>query len=187
MFTNDLLQFCLRPNFLYPSHKKPRGAPQVSPPSRALSRKTDRGTVKTDRQRHGPNEGKTSRLTLEQWTLNGAAMYSCAGPRSLGQVCIPGITLGQLIQVGSSFGRISQSCLSDLSLFVLFHSTFLLKQARGGFDEDWSGEVEWCSGNILGISEPHRNIRNIGATSATTPLSHRPEQHWMLQMVPVLI
>ena len=34
-----------------------------------------------------------------------------------------------------------------------------------GLDEDCSGEVEWCSGNI----------RNIGATSATTLLLDVPD------------
>ena len=89
-------------------------------------------------------------------------MYSCAGPRSLGQVCILGITLGNLFGSAS----ISQSCLSD-PVFVLFHIS--LEMGTGGLDEDWSEEVEWCCGNIRRISKHHRNIWNIGATSATMP------------------
>ena len=89
-------------------------------------------------------------------------MYSCAGPRSLGQVCFLGITLGNLF----GLGWISQSCLSD-PVFVLFHIS--LEMGTGGLDEDWSEEVEWCSGNIRSISKHHRNIWNIEATSATMP------------------
>ena len=98
-------------------------------------------------------------------------MYSCVGPPpSLRQVCILGITLGQLIQVGSSFGRISQSCLSDLSLFVLFHfSTFLLKRAQG----DWMKTgLEKLSG-VLGIFWEYQNHIGISGISER----HRPQRH----------
>ena len=92
-----------------------------------------------------------------------------------GQVCILGITLGQLIRVGSSFGRISQSCLFD-PVFVLFYFTFLLKWAlgTGGLDEDWSGEVEWCSGNIRNIwaTSEYQEYRNDIGHNAIIGWSH---------------
>ena len=97
-------------------------------------------------------------------------MYSCVLG---GQVCILGITLDQLIRVGSSFGRISQSCLFN-PVFVLFHFIFLLKWAQGDRMKTGLGKLSGVLG-ISEISEPHRNIRNIGTTSATTPLLDTPD------------
>ena len=115
--------------------------------------------VEQDRQRHGLNEaGETSHLcpVLVQWgrhVLLSRPQFSWASSYSRNNF-------------GPTYsGWISQSCLSDLCLFF---STFLLKWPQG-VDGDWSGEVEWCSGNIRSISKHHRNIWNIEATSATMP------------------